>query len=155
MTVDMVNSPPHYTQGRYEVIDVLEDWFSDDPLGWQVGKYIARYKHKNGVEDLKKARYYLNRLIDQYEHKPEAEPRVWDTPQEIPDDVRAVWSGDSMAMRSEHEGWWWVYSPETMRPLTEAEWSRAEQNLKEWDSKYGGWQFNEFHAPFTEAVVGD
>jgi hypothetical protein len=27
-------------------------------------KYVARYKHKNGVEDLEKARWYLNKLID-------------------------------------------------------------------------------------------
>jgi hypothetical protein len=29
-------------------------------------KYVSRYKHKNGVEDLKKARYYLNKAIDLY-----------------------------------------------------------------------------------------
>jgi len=42
MENDNVNHPNHYTFGRYEVIDVLEDWFPTDPLLWQVGKYIAR-----------------------------------------------------------------------------------------------------------------
>jgi hypothetical protein len=46
------------------VIDVLEDWFGTDPLLWQVGKYIARAGHKgNLAEDLKKARWYLDRRI--------------------------------------------------------------------------------------------
>jgi len=65
MTVDMVNHPPHYiSPNGLEAITVLEAFFPDDPLAWQVGKYILRYKHKGGVEDLKKARFYLNRLID-------------------------------------------------------------------------------------------
>jgi hypothetical protein len=61
---DAINHPLHYTFGKYEVIDVLEDWFPTDPLLWQVGKYIARAGHKgNLVEDLKKARWYLDRRI--------------------------------------------------------------------------------------------
>lgn len=63
---DPVNHPPHYTFGRYEVADVLEDWFPDDPLLWQVGKYIARAKHKGHLlTDLRKAAWYLNRRIEQ------------------------------------------------------------------------------------------
>jgi hypothetical protein len=61
---DNINHPCHYTFGKFEVIDVLEDWFGTDPLLWQVGKYIARAGHKgNPVEDLKKARWYLDRRI--------------------------------------------------------------------------------------------
>jgi hypothetical protein len=61
---DSVNHPAHYTFGKFEVIDVLEDWFKTDPLLWQVGKYIARAGHKGSlVEDLKKARWYLDRRI--------------------------------------------------------------------------------------------
>jgi hypothetical protein len=61
---NQVDHPSHYTFGKFEVIDVLEDWFEQDPLLWQVGKYIARAKHKgNMVEDLKKARWYLDRRI--------------------------------------------------------------------------------------------
>lgn len=60
-----VNHPSHYTFGKHEVIDVLEDWFSDDPLLWQVGKYIARASHKGKeLEDLKKAAFYLQRRIN-------------------------------------------------------------------------------------------
>jgi hypothetical protein len=56
-----VNHPSHYNFGKYEVIDVLEDWFESDPLLWQVGKYISRANHKgNMLEDLRKAQFYLN-----------------------------------------------------------------------------------------------
>ncbi len=62
--VDAVNHPPHYTFGKFEVIDVLEDWFPTDPLLWQVGKYIARAGHKgNRLQDLEKAHCYLERAI--------------------------------------------------------------------------------------------
>lgn len=65
---DEVNNPAHYTFGKYEVIDVLEDWFPKEPLLWQVGKYIARAEHKGKqLQDLKKARFYLQRKIDQLE----------------------------------------------------------------------------------------
>jgi hypothetical protein len=67
---DMVNHPKHYTFGKFEVIEVLMDWFSDMPLLWQVGKYIARAKHKNNMlEDLKKARWYLDYQIKLLEGK--------------------------------------------------------------------------------------
>lgn len=67
---DMVNHPPHYQMGRFEVIDILEDLCPDDPLIWQVMKYCARYKHKgNPLQDLKKARWYLDRKISKMEKK--------------------------------------------------------------------------------------
>jgi hypothetical protein len=66
---DPVNHPGHYTFGRFEVIDVLEDWFPADPLLWQVGKYIARAGRKGSlVEDLKKAAWYLQRRIEKEEN---------------------------------------------------------------------------------------
>jgi hypothetical protein len=58
---DKINHPVHYTHG-IECIDFIE---SQD-LGYHAGnavKYITRYRFKNGVEDLKKARWYLDRLI--------------------------------------------------------------------------------------------
>jgi hypothetical protein len=62
---DPVNHPGHYTFGKYEVIDVLEDWFPADTLLWQVGKYIARAGRKESMtEDLKKAAWYLKRRIE-------------------------------------------------------------------------------------------
>ena len=61
---DLVNSPSHYTFGKHEVFDILMDWFPKNPLLWQVGKYIARADHKgNPVQDLEKARWYLDREI--------------------------------------------------------------------------------------------
>lgn len=64
---DKVNSPLHYTQGGIEVIDILQaklgsDMFQGFLLG-NVLKYSLRYRHKNGIEDLKKAQWYLNKLI--------------------------------------------------------------------------------------------
>lgn len=65
--LDNVNHPAHYTQGRFETIEVIEDSLSGDGFeGYCVGnvlKYVTRYRHKNGIEDLKKARWYLDRLI--------------------------------------------------------------------------------------------
>ena len=64
----IINHPPHYTFGKYEVIDVLEDWFPTDPLLWQVGKYISRAGRKGSkAECLKKARFYLERAISKAE----------------------------------------------------------------------------------------
>ena len=68
---DMVNSPAHYTQGRYEVIDVIEDAIEEAPtakaamLQAQVLKYLLRMWHKiDAKEDAEKARWYLSRLIN-------------------------------------------------------------------------------------------
>jgi len=61
--IDLINKPPHYTFGKIEVIDVIDDW----NLGFyeaQVLKYLARYKYKGDpIGDLKKAKWYLDRLI--------------------------------------------------------------------------------------------
>jgi hypothetical protein len=62
---DPVNHPTHYTYGKWEVIDVLEEFFGEDPLLWQVGKYILRHEHKgNSTQDLEKAKFYLERKIN-------------------------------------------------------------------------------------------
>jgi hypothetical protein len=67
---DPVNKPTHYTFGKYEVIDVLQDWFPHNPLLWQVGKYISRAEHKGSkIIDLKKARYYLDKEIQRLEQQ--------------------------------------------------------------------------------------
>ena len=60
---DMVNNPPHYTQGGIETIDFIEAKALSYNLG-NVVKYITRADHKgNKVEDLMKARWYLDREI--------------------------------------------------------------------------------------------
>lgn len=61
--VSNVNHPKHYNFGKIEVIDAIEDWGCGFHDG-NVVKYVARYKYKNGLEDLKKARWYLDRLIE-------------------------------------------------------------------------------------------
>lgn len=68
---DIINHPSHYTQGKIEVIDFIEDKKLNFNLGNCV-KYISRchLKHKdNPVEDLKKARWYLDREIKNMEEK--------------------------------------------------------------------------------------
>lgn len=68
ISADMVNHPPHYTFGKFEVIDVLEDWFKFQPLLWQAAKYMARAEHKgNKLQDLKKAKFYLDRAVKELE----------------------------------------------------------------------------------------
>lgn len=63
MAHDPVNHPIHYTLGGVEVIDAIEAW----QLGYHLGnvvKYVARARHKGRhSEDLKKARFYLDREI--------------------------------------------------------------------------------------------
>ena len=71
---DPVN-PSHYKQGPSETIDIIEAAISQAPnnkaagLHWQVLKYALRCWFKNGIEDLKKARWYLDRLIHEDEAK--------------------------------------------------------------------------------------
>lgn len=65
---DQVNHPSHYTSGGIECIEAIKasmipDGFQDYCKG-NVLKYIWRWRHKGGVEDLEKARVYLNWLIE-------------------------------------------------------------------------------------------
>jgi thiamine monophosphate synthase len=65
---EAINHPPHYNIGDIEVIDAIEDWELDfDAVN--VVKYVARHQHKaDPLEDLKKARWYLDRLIERIEN---------------------------------------------------------------------------------------
>ena len=72
-SVDMVAHPPHYqSENGLETIDVIEA-FTKNLMGIEatdtgnIIKYICRWKNKNGVEDLKKARWYLDHLINHIE----------------------------------------------------------------------------------------
>jgi hypothetical protein len=65
---EAVNHPPHYNQGTIEVIDAIEDWGLDFNAG-NVVKYVSRHQHKaEPLEDLKKARWYLDRIIEGFEN---------------------------------------------------------------------------------------
>ena len=59
-------NPNHYKQGEIEVIDFILDQ-KMDYLTANVQKYIARWRFKDGVCDLKKARWFLDKLIEQEE----------------------------------------------------------------------------------------
>ncbi|ECB9527285.1 DUF3310 domain-containing protein [Listeria monocytogenes] len=63
---DNVNNPSHYTAGGIETLDYIKAKVKDYS-SYAVGnilKYVSRYEHKNGIEDLKKAQFYLNDLIE-------------------------------------------------------------------------------------------
>lgn len=62
---DVVNKAPHYTQAGIEPIDFIKGLglLEDFCIG-NVIKYVSRYKHKNGLEDLKKAQWYLNKVVE-------------------------------------------------------------------------------------------
>ena len=71
---DMVNHPSHYTQGGIECIDALKA-ATVSKTGIEAVctanaiKYLWRYEKKNGIEDVKKARWYIDRLIKELEEK--------------------------------------------------------------------------------------
>jgi len=65
---DNVNHPKHYTQGKIEVIDFILDQ-KMPYLESNVIKYICRHRYKNGLEDLKKAQWYINKLIEVTENE--------------------------------------------------------------------------------------
>ena len=59
-----VEHPSHYTYGKIETIEVIEDWELNYNIGNAI-KYLWRYKHKyNPVEDLDKAIWYIIRERD-------------------------------------------------------------------------------------------
>ena len=68
---DVVNSPNHYTSGSIECIDAMQASLPPEQfkgfLRGNVQKYCWRCDKKNGVEDLKKARWYLDKLIETIE----------------------------------------------------------------------------------------
>lgn len=71
---DMVNKPPHYNSSAIECIDAMEAMSEGAKVAphaaycWQNAfKYLWRWPYKNGLEDLKKCRWYLDRLIEELE----------------------------------------------------------------------------------------
>lgn len=63
MEKEQIEHPTHYNQGNIEVWDYIWD-HKLDFLEGNIVKYVSRWKHKNGVKDLKKAKQYLDKLID-------------------------------------------------------------------------------------------
>jgi len=68
--VNMVDSPPHYNSTEIECIEAIAAATGDGfeyYLQGNIMKYLWRYRYKNGTEDLKKAQWYLNKLIVEVE----------------------------------------------------------------------------------------
>jgi hypothetical protein len=67
-TKEAIDKPPHYNNGLIECIDAMESMLTKDEfigyLRGNVFKYQWRYRNKNGIEDLQKCRWYLNKLIE-------------------------------------------------------------------------------------------
>lgn len=64
---DMVNRPPHYNQYGIECIDAIKACTGEGFAAYLQGnilKYLWRHDYKNGIEDLKKAQWYLNKLVE-------------------------------------------------------------------------------------------
>lgn len=69
---DMVNHPKHYTQGGIECIDALKaatvgKHGIEAVCVANVIKYLWRYEEKNGIEDVRKAKWYIERLLRELE----------------------------------------------------------------------------------------
>jgi len=68
---DNVNNPSHYGQGSIEAIDYIKDFLNPEEyqgyLRGNIAKYLHRWPYKNKTEDLKKAEWYLERLIEHAE----------------------------------------------------------------------------------------
>lgn len=67
VTTDAIN-PAHYKTGKYECIDVMIETLGIDFVkGFCIGnafKYLYRFRHKNGVEDVKKAKWYIDKFVE-------------------------------------------------------------------------------------------
>ena len=69
---DPVKHPNHYCYGKFECVEIIQELTAgaSGPEGFLLGnviKYLWRYRRKNGAEDLKKARRYIEMLIMLYE----------------------------------------------------------------------------------------
>ena len=143
---DTVNRPPHYTAGSYEVLDVIEDWFSDNYLRGQVLKYIARAGKKDDeLEDLRKAKFYLEREITNLEEDlrftAEPKPRVWKRLVDVPKDTMVDPANDKdFIYVTEDGGGWYIDRDHPSKPSA------------------SGWTITDTDAsdhtgPFTEVIL--
>lgn len=67
---DKVNNPSHYNQGGIECIDYIEQQLGEGFIEYcegNVHKYLHRWRYKNGSEDLRKALWYLERMLTKVE----------------------------------------------------------------------------------------
>lgn len=68
---DIINHPCHYQTGKYDCIEVMEEALGKEAVKdfclCNAFKYIYRHKRKNGLEDIKKAQYYINKYVEMEE----------------------------------------------------------------------------------------
>lgn len=79
----------HYRNKQYQPWDVMRDWMTPEMYcGFLLGaviKYVARYRSKSGLEDLKKARHFLDKLIESESGwRPKQGPKAQNTPLVVP-----------------------------------------------------------------------
>ena len=74
--VDVVNKPPHYNTSNIECIDAMAAMVEDahvtahEAYCWQNSfKYLWRWNYKNGIEDLQKAKWCIERLIEEVDSR--------------------------------------------------------------------------------------
>ena len=67
-SIDIVNHPAHYESGKFECIEVMQEVMGAEAVKdfciCNVFKYVYRHKNKNGLEDLKKAKWYLDKYLE-------------------------------------------------------------------------------------------
>lgn len=72
---DNVNHPAHYETGKFECIDVMVETQGKEATQsfcvCNALKYLYRHKRKNGLEDIKKALWYLEKFVDLEEDNPD------------------------------------------------------------------------------------
>lgn len=69
---DNVSHPNHYNHGGLECFDALRAALGDKYMGFLIGnviKYCWRYEHKNGIEDLQKAKAYIDEAIKEMQRR--------------------------------------------------------------------------------------
>lgn len=66
--VDVVNHPGHYETGKFECIEVMQEALGVDAVKdfciCNAFKYLYRHKRKNGLEDIKKAKWYIDKYLE-------------------------------------------------------------------------------------------
>lgn len=81
MKKEAVNHPAHYTQGNVETIEIIKAMGCAEAFcQGNIVKYITRYRYKGGLEDLKKAQWYLGYLIkmqEEQEKNKEQPEEIW------------------------------------------------------------------------------
>ncbi len=99
---DNVNHPSHYNQGGIECIDAIEAATTnlkgiESFCTGNAIKYLFRWKEKNGAEDLKKAKWYIDRLISENKDK---------LPKDEDSDEKSTLTDEEMELFREYG---WVY----------------------------------------------